>query len=770
MFLHTLRLYLRNITRRKLFSFINIAGLAFAIAFILLIGQFLFHEYSYNRSLQNVENIYRLADADENIYDIDYRIKDVLLGKTPGVNNVCLLNRNKIDVNVGDKVFQIKSMLTVDPNFFELFRIPFISGSSKDALISVDAVVLTETTAKIIFGTINAVGKTLQLNHEHTMLVTGIVKDLSPTVSFTAEVFVSFMNSPTRRLPYRMTCVTFDGKDDSQCRYPFNVFVELEKQADIGTIEKQICGFNGINTYRFPKNVKLTPLKTNYFNTEFRDTDLMHGNANLIKILSIIGIIILLLAVINFVNLATAAYRYRMKEIGVKKCLGVSRLTLIQQLLMESLLTCIISSLLGIILAELLLPSFDRFVDTHLSLQIFSNPMFFTLFVSFIVLLSLLAGLLPAFVLSRISPIQLFKLNPYLKGAGKRFRGVLTVFQFSITIILICGLIAITKQIDFVKHKDLGFNTDHLLYLNVHNTLQGRIQNLTDKLQQFHSVKSITQTMGVPGNINLRMNNYQVIIIDSTSLRTFGFKILQGRDLLPSDANKACLINMASLKIFPDGDFHNTKVNGNEIVGVVSNFHYSSLHNEIGPLVLLNNPSWGVSTITMRISGSIGEIVEYVKKTWNEVYSDYPIEFGFYDEHFASMYRKEENLASLVSIFSVLAVVISCMGIFGLSVFQSEQRIKEIGIRKVLGATTGEITLLLSRSFSMWVVYAAVIAFPIAYYFLDKWLQDFAYRIDIQWWMFALAGGIAFMVALLTISIQAIKSAIADPVKSLRYE
>ena len=769
MFFHTLRLYLRTMTRRKLFSFINIAGLAFAIAFIIMIGQFLYHEFSYNRNLQNVDNIYRLVNVEGNNYDVDYRIKDIILGSVSGVKNVCLLNRYDMDVNVDDKVFQIKSMLIVDPNFFELFRVPFISGSSKDAFNSIDAVVLTETTAKNIFGTIHAVGKTLRLNHEYNMLVTGIVKDLSPTASFNAEIFVSFMNTPQKRLAYKMSCVSFDGKNDSQCQYPFNVFVELEKQADVGTLEKQICGFNSINTYRFPKNVKLTPLKANYFNAEFRDSDLMHGNANLIKILSVIGIIILLLAVINFVNLATAAYRYRMKEIGVKKCLGVSRLTLIQQLLMESLLTCISSSLLGIILAELLLPSFDRFVDTHLSLQIFSDPMFFTLFVSFIALLSLLAGLLPAFVLSRVSPIQLFKLNPYLKGTGKRYRSVLTVFQFSITIILICGLIAITMQIDFVKHKDLGFNTDHLLYLNVHYTLEGRMQNLTDKLQQYHGVKSLTKTMGIPGGIRMRNDNHETIVVDSTSLKTFGFKIVQGRDFLPGDINRACLINMAALKYFQDGDFHHHTVNGSEVVGVVSDFHYASLQNKIGPLVFLYN-TWGKSTITMRVSGPIGGAVEYIKKTWKEVCPEYPIELGFYDEHFASMYKKEENLASLISIFSILAVVISSMGIFGLSVFQSEQRIKEIGIRKVLGATTSEIMFLLSRSFSMWVVYAAVIAFPIAYYLLDKWLQDFAYRIDIQWWMFVLAGGIAYLVALLTIGIQAIKSAIADPVKSLRYE
>ena len=762
MFLYSLRFYLRSISRRKLFSVINITGLAFAIAFIILIGQFLYHEFSYNRNLQNVDNIYRLVNVEGNNYDVDYRIKDLMLGSVPGVKNVCLLNCSGVDANVDDKVFQIKSMLIVDSNFFELFRIPFIYGSSKDALNSVNSVVLTETMAKNIFGTTNAVGKTFQLNHQYNILVTGIVKDLPPTVSFNAETFVSFLNVPQRRLAYKM----YEGTYEGQNKYYFNVFVELEKQADVKTIEKQICGFNSINTYRFPKNIKLAPFKTNYFNTEFRDTDLMHGNANLIKILSVIGIIILLLAVINFVNLATAAYRYRMKEIGVKKCLGVSRQTLIQQMLIESFLTCVISSLLGIILAEVFLPSFDRFIDTHLTLQVFSDPIFFVLFVSFIMLLSIIAGFLPAFVLSRISPIQLFKLNPYLKGTGKRYRSVLTVIQFSITIILICGLISITKQIDFVKQKDLGFNTDHLLYLNVHKSLQGRIQYLTDKLQQYRGLKYITKTLGIPGGINIRLNDYDAIVVDSTSIKTFGFKIVEGRDFLSSDYNKACLVNMAALK---RDDFYNHKVVGREVIGVVSDFHYSSLHNEIGPLFLLYG-GWSANTITMRVSGSLGEAVKYIQKSWKEVCPEYPIQLGFYDERFASMYRTEENLASLVSIFSILAVVISCMGIFGLSVFQSEQCVKEIGIRKVHGASILDIVTMLTKDFTMWVFIANIIAWPVAYYFMNKWLQDFAYRIEISWWVFVLSGGLALVIALLTVSFQAIKAATKNPVEALRYE
>ncbi|MBI1937670.1 MAG: ABC transporter permease [Ignavibacteriales bacterium] len=765
MFRYLIKQYVRNISRRKLFSFINVTGLAFGIAFIILIGQFVYYEFNYNTGLKNIDNIYRLVDVGANNYDADYRIKDQILASVPGVKNVSILNKYGTDANAGGKVFQIKDMLVVDRNFFDIFNCTFIHGNAKYALNTLDDVVLTETTAKNIFGTADAVGKTLRLNHKYDMLVTGVVKDLPENLSFNAEIFVNAVNSPKQRLFYKMSCLSFD-----QCKYPFDVFVEVEKNADVKKIEAQIASLNNINSYLFPKKIKLTPLKTNYFNTGFDDSNLMHGNVELIKILSVIGVIILLLAVVNFVNLATAAYRYRLTEMGVKKCLGANRSTLIKQLLIEALFTCTISSLLGIILAVLFLPYFNRFVDKPLALQIFNDPVFFILFAGFILFLGIAAGFLPAVVLSKISPIQLFKLNPYLKGTGKKYRGVLTVFQFAVTIILISGLIVITKQIDFVKHKDLGFNTEKLLYLKIHFTLKDRLQVIENKLRQYHGIKSLTKTLGRPGEIRMFMQNYETILIDSTSLKVFGIEIIKGRNLLAGDVDKACLVNQTALKNFKGGDFINQKVNGKEIVGVVSDFHYSSLYNEIGQLALMYNPNWSVCDITMRVSGPIGNAISYIKKTWEEICPDYPLEFGFYDENFATMYKKEENLAALVSIFSILAVVISCMGIFGLSIFQSEQRIKEIGVRKVLGADAREIILLLTKSFSKWVIIANVIAIPVAYYFLNQWLEDFAYRIEISWWIFVLSGLIALLIALATVSFQAIKAAMSNPVEALRYE
>jgi putative ABC transport system permease protein len=299
--------------------------------------------------------------------------------------------------------------------------------------------------------------------------------------------------------------------------------------------------------------------------------------------------------------------------------------------------------------------------------------------------------------------------------------------------------------------------------------MANRVQIIADKLQQYHGTKSLTKTLGIPGQINMSCDGHEAMAIDSTTLKTFGFKIIKGRNLLPGDFNKACLINMASYKRFKEGDLHNYKVNGFDVVGVVSDFHYSSLYNQPGPLGLFYS-GWGSDNITLRVSGPISEAVDYMKKTWQEICPEYPMEFGFYDEYFASMYKKEENLAAFISIFSILAIVISCMGIFGLSVFQSEQRIKEIGIRKVLGATTLEITLLLAKGFTKWVIFANVIAIPVTYYLLHFWLRGFAYRIELSWWIFAASGVITLLIASATISYQSIKTSLANPVEALRYE
>jgi putative ABC transport system permease protein len=770
MFLYSIKYYLRSITRRKLFSFINITGLAFSIAFLILIGQFIYYEFNYNNSIKNIDNIYRLVDYDKKDYNIDYRMKEQLLSSIPGIKNACLFGHYELDTDIesSNKLSIIKNIALIDSNFFNVFNVSFIAGNSKNALNSVKNVVLTESSAMQFFGAIDVVGKSLMIDHHHDLIVAGVVKDLPKNLSFDVDIFLSYTYSPVLKVFNRG-----DGppNPNRKNKYYFSVFVELNKNSSKDSIEKQISTLHKIDDFLYPKQIILSPFSSDYYNSDYKESDLHHGNADLVKLLSIIGIVVLLLAFINYVNLTTASYSYRLKEFGVKKCLGADRKSLIKQLIAESLFTTLISSILGIILAGIFLPYFNQFIDKQVPLQIFTDLHFLLSFISSILLLSIIIGIIPSLILSKISALQIFKLNPSSKGIGKTYRNLLTMFQFSMATILIAGLIGVSKQIDFVKQKNYGFNVERLLCLQIRRSYQDRVQVFADKMMQYHGVKSLTKTFGGPGFVNNIVNDFCVsIIIDSTSLKTFGFKLIKGRDVMPGDVNKTVIINEIAMKQLKDKNMINEKINGKEIVGVVSDFNYSSLHKNIGPVIMEYSDKWQPNLITIKISGSASEALLYINKSWKEVYHDYPMDLKFYDEHFASMYKKEENLAALVSIFSILAVVISCMGIFGLSVYQTEQRIKEIGIRKVFGASVLEIMTLLTRSFSKWVILSNIIAIPFAYYLMNNWLEDFAYKTELSWWIFVLSGSIALMIALLTISIQAIKAAFANPINAIRYE
>ena len=768
MFLNHIKFYVRSLFRRKLFSFINITGLAFAIAFMLLIGQFVYYESTYNRDIENVDNIYRLANVSNNNYSVDYRMRDILLDNLTTVKNAGLYNHFTIEASTPKHNYPIDNFIITDSHFFEILNVQFIAGDPREALSTIDGVVLTESTAKQIFGTTDIIGKAVKLSHKFDMVVTGVIKDLPDHINIKGDMFASWLNTPKERIVFSEGTMIADGKEPN-VTYPFNIILELKNNRDKHGVEKFIEKYGKIDSFKYPEKAKLMPLKDDYYDMQYSNYDFLHGNIELVRILSIIGFVVLFLAAANFINLATASYRYRMNEIGIKKCFGADRKSMIKQFLLESLFTCIISALIGVILAEIFLPYFNQYVDKSISLQIYSDQLFLLIFVSFIILLSFITGFLPAVVLSRVTPLQIFKLNPYLKGTGKHYRGIFTVFQFVITTVMIISLIVITRQIDFVKHRDLGFNTDKLLYLKVDYTMGDRIKPLMDKLKEFHGIKSITSTFGMPGKIYNTRGEYNVIQVDSTSLSTFGFKIVKGRNLMPGDVDKACLINYSAFKRFDDKDFRNHKAGGLEIVGVVSDFNYKSSYNTVEPLALIINTTTP-STLTMRLTGPVGQTIKYIENTWNEMCPDYTLDYGFYDEMFASMYEREDKFASLITMFSLLAIVISCLGIFGLSVFQSEQKIKEIGIRKVLGASVSEITFILTKNFSMWVIIADIIAFPVAYFLMKSWLQDFAFKIELNWWIFLLSGLIAITIALFTISWQAIKAATANPVEALRYE
>jgi putative ABC transport system permease protein len=761
----------RYMFKRKGFSLINVVGLAFGIAIIILIGQFLYFEFSYDHFHPKIDRIYQLVDTADNSYQIDYRVRDRILENIPQVENACLYSVFPIEANANDRVFEFQRLLYVDPSFFEIFDFPFVYGDAHTSLASLDSLILTESVAKQIFGSKYPIGEPVLLDHEEKMFVSGVVKDFPLNSSFQADLFVSSENTRAKRLKYSINCLYYDGKDDSQCRYPYGIFLELSQNSNIPEVEEQISGLFTGKDFRFPNTLALTPFKRSYLYNRFSGSMLAHGNLGLLKILSGIGLLVLILAIVNYVNLSTAAYKYRIKEIGIKKCIGVHRRSLILQFLGESLILCSIAAVLGLIIARAFLPFFNQFIDKPQQIQIFTNPRIFMMFLISILFLGVASGLYPAFILSGIVPMQLLRTGAG-SGSGRSgtaLRNILNVFQFAVTICLIIGLTVMAKQIHYVKHKDLGFDAERLVTLKFHPKMQGATTALLDKLRQYPGISKICQSNGIPGKIGMTLGGFKAICVDENFLDTYGLHVIDGRTFLPGDMGKACLINRTGLRKFEDGNFRGNEVNGTEIVGVVSDFHYSSFHQDIGALALMYY-DWGYSHVSFRLSGSIQEGLEYIRGAWMDICPDFPYEYHFVDEWFDAMYRKEENLAKMISIFAVLAIVISCLGLFGLALFSAEQRTKEIGIRKVLGSSVRGIVMLLTRSSLKWALLSNLVAWPVSWIVMTRWLENFAYRTEISWWVYVFAGGVVLLIAVFTVSWQTLRAALANPVESLRYE
>ena len=766
---HYLITSLRHLRKRTLFSAITLSGLAFAIALVLLIGVYVATEFGRNRSVRDVDRLYRLVDAGDHTYAVDYRVRDAIAGQLPGVETACLMNRRSVEVNHGEDVFGFSHMMLVDPEFFPIFDIPFVQGNAADALQSIDGLILTLSAARTIFGTADPVGQTVMLDHEFPMTVTGIVGDPRASTSVQADFFVSAANTRVRRLSFSMNCLEYDGNDDSKCRYPYNIFVKLHPHVAPEEVAAQIPGLFPRGDYRFPDAVRLAPFAEDYFTTDTEDHDLLHGNATLVATLGLIGVLILLLAIINYANLSTATYATRLTEIGIRKCLGAEGRSLVAQMFIESLVSCSLAGLAALALAEFFLPTFNSFLDRPITLAVLVAVRNAPCAVLVLVAVAAAAAGLPAFVLSTISPLALFRHAGFSRRSGRTLRGALNIFQFAVAIILVCCVLVMSRQIDYAKHADPGFPTERLLSLDIHQKMRERLPALVDRIRQFHGVRSTTLTNGVPGDLHVRLEGFDAMVIDSTTVTTFGFLVVQGRDLLPGDRNNGCLVNNAGRATFAGGDFRGKSIGGVEVVGVVSDFHVASLHDAIGPMVLMY-ADWGPHNLTVRIAGPVSDAVTSIRKAWADICPDYPLELRFFDDTFAAMYRNEENLADLIALFALLAVVISCMGVLGLAVAESERRMREIGVRKVLGATSREIVTMLTGAVSRWVLIAALVGLPVAYHVTNAWLQSFAYHVGIAWWVPVLSGGLALFLAVGTVGMQALRVARANPIGALRHE
>ena len=810
MFKSYFKIALRNIARFKIYSFINIAGLAVGMAVSILIILYIQEELSYDKFNKNAERIYRLSrewfnqDGTSSLHLARVAPPIGPLLKNDFPNIIQEVTRVVSDYNtflqVDNKTFVEDKFFWAEDNFFKIFSFNMIKGNPENALSEPYSVVMTESMAKKYFGNEDPVGKTILYERENDLKVTGVIEDVPENSHFKFDFLGSFI-----------TLNDFIGIETLTRNWGSNNYVTyllLPKNFPVGELEKQIPSFldkhitqlvldnTGNPPVIQPSKVnklhlwKLTDIHLHsHLTTELEE----NGDINDVYIFSIIALFILLIACINFMNLATARSAKRAREIGMRKVLGAYKKQLMIQFIGESLMISFIALLFAIVLVEAVLPFFNNFIGKHLSLNYFGNPVVIFGLAGLTLIVGLVSGSYPAFLLSSLKTIKVLKGNNPVSRKST-FRTVLVVAQFTISIALIICMGIVYSQIQFFKNKDLGYDKSKIVILPSNEEMRKNIESVKSQLYENPDILNITSSRLVPSDMLLNSWGGQVIgadepvplnfrlavdEVDYDFNKTYGLQIIAGRDFsrdFGTDDTAAFILNLAAVKQLgwnPIQAIGKKMLYGGrlgQVIGVINNFNFESLHNKIVPIIFLISKT-GNEQFSVKISGSdIPGTINFLKRKWAEFRPDYPFEYTFLEDQVDKLYTSEKKLGDIFGVFSFLAVVIACLGLFGLASFAAEQRTKEIGIRKVLGASVPGIVTLFSKEFLKLVIIANLIAWPIAYFAMNRWLDDFAYKTDMNIWIFILSGGIAILIALLTVSFQAIKTAVADPIKSLRYE
>ena len=777
--------------KSKVFSFINIFGLTTGITVCLMIFLFIMHEFSVDNFHKNGTDIYRVMRS----FDPSKPGAPWLSGPyAPALLNdfrgeikqaVRIMPDNDL-VSYKNRPFNEKNVYIVDSNFFTFFSFPLLKGNPATALRDKNSVVLTEATAKRIFGNEDPMGKVIDWNQDSKLTVTGIARDVPVNSHLNFDIAISM--SRLYDMPFFKVWINNNHF----------LYVQLDEKANRASIERRFPAF--MDKYVGPTMkqignkfaLSLTPLKDVYFGDDSAFDNVRHGSKKVVYVFLSIAALILLIACINFMNLSTIRAADRSKEVGLRKVMGALRKTLAGQFLGESILLTVISCALSIALLQLLMPLYSDLLGYKLTVP-YTSWWLYAFLAGTILVVGVLAGSYPALILSGFSPIEALKGKLKLGKGGSLFRQTLVVVQFSISVFLITGTIIITKQMSFIKNQDLGYNQEQTLLIPLdNNDIFNHLNGFKQQLQANSNIASVSMMSGEPGGFfdehtfevegqDNKIWKGRTEFADFEYVKTLGLKIIAGRDLssqYPTDTTSAVLLNrMAATDLgwTPQqaiGKWIKNTVRDSlrrRVVGVVENFNYTSLKENIDPLVISPSMDRRVAVVRLR-AGNLQSNIVMVKKAYTGAAPAYPFEYTFLDQKFGELYRKDIRQQTILSIFSGLAILVACLGLFGLASFTAVKRTKEIGVRKVLGSSVQNIILLLSKDLLKPVVLATLVAIPVAYTVMHSWLQNFAYRTGLQWWIFALSAGITVAIALATVSFRAVRAAMANPTMSLRSE
>jgi putative ABC transport system permease protein len=762
--MNSIGFFLRKLYKNLLFSAISIGGFSISLTVVVILLAFIVSETSYDRDYPEVENIYRMTAGDNGAH-IPEKAKAMLEETYPEIVAVTnyVIGKDELVYNNTNYSFDL---VNTDEGFFKVFSIDFITGMPDGIFDDPQNAVITESCARKVFGNENPIGEIVNISHREDLKIAAIVKDFPEKTCLHGELFCS----SELKIRYSRS-----GHNNVYV-YLYKTFVRLKPGADA----RKLSALFSPEIHKFMDwldiEYQLQHFTDVYFSTELVYDDLYHANIKLIRLLSILTFVILLLSVFNYVNLSVAESMKRLNEYGVRQVFGADRKHLIVQLFYEAFLKMCISLVLAFIIA---LPVKNLLVDIlgkeiHLS-AIINSVLMITAIIISLIILSSLSAIYISFIILKVQPRMLLLKQISTISHSFLTGQLLIVLQFTATIVLIVSLITISKQVSYVRNKDLGYNTESLVRIPVHYKIKDKIPVILEEIRQVSQVKSACYSHGTPGAIYSYSSTDDVkdvsqIATDHAFIETFELELLLGRNFFPGEKDAVCLINEMLLDHLGGWDSaENRVIFGNRIVGVIDDFHHKDLYQPINNLMIENLKD--VSHITIRFHPcNLAEAMKSIEAAFKRTAGGFSIEYQFYDDWLDTLYRQEEKRADSISFLSLLAIFLSCLGLFGLAEYNSKRRMKEIGIRKVNGATSARIMAVLNYDFMKWLVIAFLAACPVAWFFMHRWLSNFAYRTELSWWIFAVAGLITMLVALLSISFLTWRAASRNPVEVLRYE
>ena len=797
----------RNLLRNKVFSAINILGLAIGIATCLIIMLFVNNELSYDRYNKKANRIVRVFFQGNvqgeklNETTVMPPVAQTLKAEFPEVEEATRIrDYGSPRLIYGDKSFKEDAFAFVDSNFFQVFTLPLLQGNAKTALIEPNTIIITKALARKYFGNEEPMGKIIAFKDGKNAAckVTGVIDKVPVNSHFHFELFASMASLPESKEPTWMSSnfytylVLAKGYDYKKLEAKLPRVVEKY----IGPQLYQAMGMTLTEFRKKGNNISfhLQPLTDIHLHSDFMYDLSRPGDIRYVYIFGVIALFMLIIACINFMNLSTAGASKRSREVGIRKVLGSLKPELIRQFLLESILITAVALILAIVFMYMALPLFNELAGQNLTLRLSDHPLLIPCLVLLVLLVGILAGSYPAFYLSSFKPVAVLK-GKFTSGKKSiSLRSGLVVFQFFISIILIVGTTVVYKQLSYIRHKKLGYDKEQVMILPDTWMLGKNQEVFRQEVQNDFRVAGVSSSRYLPAGqsdnnnffVSPGENSTQLVKtlryeVDENYIPTLGIQMLEGRNFskeFVTDSGAVILNEAAANALgWKQGavgqnisrtDNHGKKETYN-VIGIIKDFHFRSLHERISPLLMVLAPDQGTLIVKLKTK-DIASLTSTLKKRWTELGAEEPLNYSFLDERFNNTYKSEQKIGMILGIFTGLTIFVACLGLFGLAKFTAERRTREIGIRKVLGSSVTEIVNLLSIEFLKLVFLAFIIAAPIAWFIMNKWLQDFAYRINISWWVFIVAGLIALIIALATISFQAIKAAVANPVRSLRSE